>query len=156
MVLIHQNLYQEENLTSINCKEYFSDLIENLFDSYNIDEDNIKLSKNIEDLEIDVDTMIPLGLIVNELVTNSLKHAFKNDSEKGQIEVLLKEENDELLLTISDNGIGMSEDQFLNSDSFGNKMIKAFKHKLGAEIKIENKEGTQVSIRIKNYKLAAA
>ncbi|MEM9546081.1 MAG: histidine kinase dimerization/phosphoacceptor domain -containing protein [Bacteroidota bacterium] len=156
MALIHQNLYRENNLTSINCKEYFSDLIENLFDSYNIDEDNIQLFKNIENLDIDVDTMIPLGLIVNELVTNSLKHAFGNNSEQGRIEVVLKEERNELILSIADNGIGMSKDQFLNSDSFGNKMIMAFKQKLGAVINIKNDNGTKVSMRIKNYKLAAA
>ncbi len=156
MALIHQNLYQEDNLTSINSKEYFDDLIENLFDSYNIEEENINLTKDIEDLDIDVDTMIPLGLIVNELVSNTLKHAFKDIQYKGSISVNLKEAENVLTLTISDNGIGMSEDHFLSSDSFGNKMIKAFKQKLNADIKIINDKGTTVSMSIKNYKLNAA
>jgi len=156
MALIHQNLYQENNLTSINSKEYFDDLIENLFDSYNIDEDNILLTKNIDNLDIDVDTMIPLGLIVNELVSNSLKHAFREKRHKGEIKVVLKEENDALVLSISDNGVGMSEDHFLTSDSFGNKMIRAFKQKLKAEIQVVNDHGTTVSMQIRNYKLNAA
>ena len=156
MALIHQNLYQENNLTSINSKEYFDDLIENLFESYNIDEGNIILVKEIDALDIDVDTMIPLGLIVNELVSNSLKHAFKNIQHKGKIIVKLKEDNQTLKLSIADNGIGMSKEHFLSSDSFGNKMIKAFKQKLDADIIVENKHGTTVSINIKNYKLFAA
>lgn len=156
MALIHQNLYREENLTSINSKEYFDDLIDNLFDSYNIEEENIELSKEIEDLDIDVDTMIPLGLIVNELVSNSLKHAFKDDVQKGNISIRLFEHNGLLTLSIADNGIGMTEDHFLSSDSFGNKMIKAFQQKLKAGIKIENDNGTKVTINIKNYKLNAA
>jgi two-component sensor histidine kinase len=156
MALIHQNLYQENNLTSINSKEYFDNLIENLFDSYNIEEENIDLSKDIDDLDIDVDTMIPLGLIVNELVSNALKHAFKGNHQKGHLSVRLKEENNVLNLSISDNGVGMSENHFLSSDSFGNKMIRAFLQKLNAEIKVINDNGTSVSLQIKNYKLKAA
>ena len=156
MALIHQNLYREENLTSINSKDYFDDLVENLFDSYNINQEKIKLKKHIDNLDIDVDTMIPLGLIVNELVTNSLKHAFKEKEGIGVINIALKEEDGALLLEIADNGIGISESEFLSSNSFGNKMIKAFKQKLGANIKVENDNGTRVSILIKNYKLAAA
>ena len=156
MALIHQNLYQEDNLTSINSKDYFDNLIENLFDSYNIEEDNINLTKEIDDLDIDVDTMIPLGLIVNELVSNTLKHAFNGIQHKGSINVNLKEVDNTLVLTISDNGIGMTEDHFLSSDSFGNKMIKAFKQKLKAEIQVINNQGTTVSMHIKNYKLNAA
>lgn len=156
MALIHQNLYGEQNLTSINCQAYFNDLIENLFDSYNIDEDRIGLSKNIADLDIDVDTMIPLGLIVNELVTNALKHAFKEKNKGGVIEVTLDETNNVLRLTIADNGIGITENQFWNSDSFGNKMIKAFKQKLNADITVRNRQGTEVCMTIKNYKIAAA
>lgn len=156
MALIHQNLYQEENLTSINSKEYFNELIDSLFDSYNIDEGNIDLEKDIDDLDIDVDTMIPLGLIVNELVSNALKHAFEGIEHKGKIKLILKEKENILKLTISDNGIGMSKEQFFNSDSFGNKMIKAFKQKLNAEFFVESDQGTSVSIHIKNYKVIAA
>lgn len=156
MALIHQNLYREENLTSINTIEYFDDLIDNLFDSYNIDEEKIKLTKTIDSLDIDVDTMIPLGLIVNELITNALKHAFKNTNHKGMIQVILKEDMDTLQLTIKDNGVGVSKELFLSSDSFGNKMIKAFLQKLKANIHVENMNGTSVSLSIKNYKRLAA
>ncbi|MDH3650184.1 MAG: hypothetical protein OEQ53_10900, partial [Saprospiraceae bacterium] len=79
MALIHQKLYQEENLTGIAVKDYFENLTTNLFDSYNISRDRIELELDIQNVNLDVDTMIPLGLILNELVSNALKHAFKEE-----------------------------------------------------------------------------
>ena len=155
MALIHQNLYQEENLTGINCKEYFEDLIENLFDSYNIQEDSIQLEKDVSSLNLDVETMVPLGLIVNELISNALKHAFTENNGSGKINFVLKEENSTLILKIQDNGKGINSEHFLNSKSFGNKLIQAFKQKLGAEIIIENNNGTQITLIIHKFKKAA-
>ena len=154
MALIHQNLYGEENMTSINSKEYFDELVENLFESYNIDDGKITMKKKIDSLEVDVDTMIPLGLIVNELISNALKHAFV-EGEEGEILIQLMENEGALQLIIKDNGVGMSQDNFFNSKSFGNKMIQAFQQKLNAEIQINNESGTEIYITIKNYKLAA-
>jgi two-component sensor histidine kinase len=99
--------------------------------------------------------MIPLGLIVNELVSNALKHAYSGIKEKGVLTIELKEKNGLLELNVTDNGIGMKEDQFFSSESFGNKMINAFKNKLKANIKIQNDRGTSVSLQIQNYKLVA-
>ncbi len=155
MAMIHQNLYQDSNLTSINSKEYFDNLIESLFESYNVNSEEITLQKKIQDLNIDVDTMIPLGLFVNELVSNALKHAYTGIKEKGMLTIELKEESGLLELSVFDNGIGMHEDQFFSSESFGNKMIKAFKNKLKANIRIQNYHGTSVSLQIQNYNLVA-
>lgn len=155
MALIHQNLYQEENLTGINCKEYFEDLIESLFDSYNIKEGSITLNKEISDLNLDVETMVPLGLIVNELISNALKHAFTENDSKGKISFYLGQKNEKLILKVEDNGKGMTPENFLNSKSFGNKLIHAFKQKLGAEIDIEDIDGTRFTLTIHKYKLAA-
>ena len=155
MALIHQNLYQEENLTGINCKEYFEDLIENLFDSYNIQDNHIQLEKNISNLNLDVETMVPLGLIVNELISNALKHAFTDNDGIGIINFSLKEDNGLLILKIEDNGKGINPKHFLNSKSFGNKLIQAFKQKLGAEISIENNNGTHITMTINKFKKAA-
>jgi len=155
MALIHQNLYQEENLTGINCKEYFEELIENLFDSYNIQEESILLEKDVSNLNLDVETMVPLGLIVNELISNALKHAFTENNGSGKINFTLKENNGILILKIEDNGKGMKPETFLNSKSFGNKLIQAFKQKLGATIEIENKNGTHITLTINKFKIAA-
>lgn len=161
MALIHQNLYQEDNLTGIEVKDYFEKLAKSLFNSYNIEPDRIDLELDIEPINLDVDTVIPLGLVVNELVSNALKHAFPDD-RKGLIRIQLVEEIDistkepVLLLEVLDNGVGMEGDapgEF--SDSFGYRMIHAFKDKLEANLDMDTQDGTQVRLRIFDYQKAS-
>lgn len=154
MALLHQNLYQENNLTGIDIKIYFDELIEGLFDSYNIDTERISLTKNITNMALDVDTVIPLGLVVNELISNALKHAFPGE-KKGKIHISLHEKDSNLVLEVKDNGIGVNAEDFNNSTSFGNRMLRAFAQKMGAEMEIENNKGTKVILKIEKYKKAA-
>lgn len=151
MSLIHQNLYQEENLTGINVKQYIENLTENLFYSYNIKPDKIKLVKEIDTLILDVDTVIPIGLILNELITNCLKYAFINNNN-GNIKVMLKEINSNLLLSVYDDGIGLPVNFKPGvKKSFGHKMINAFLQKLNGKMKMYSEDGTKVDIEIVNY-----
>lgn len=92
MALIHEQLYQSKNLAMINFKEYVQNLLNNLLYSYEVDPDAIQLSINIEDVSMAIDTAIPCGLIINELVSNSLKYAFPR-SRKGKILIGLQSEN---------------------------------------------------------------
>jgi two-component sensor histidine kinase len=151
MALIHQQLYSEENLTGINVKTYLETLIRGLFDTYDINEEKIQFQLEIEDLELDVDTVIPLGLIANELISNALKHAF-TDQQDGMILVNLWEKDDAIHFSVKDNGKGM-DTSLLNEEmeSFGYQMILAFKEKLDAEINISGDNGTDVQLTIKNY-----
>jgi two-component sensor histidine kinase len=156
MALIHQKLYQEKNLTGINAQDYFSDLVENLCDTYNISENEINIQADIAPLFLDVDTMVPLGLITNELVSNALKHAFDyDDSKNNKIRISLNEENESLVLRVADNGIGIDKESFLNSKSFGNKLIQAFLPKLNAQLNIEKDQGTEFEFIVKKYEIAA-
>ena len=152
MALIHQNLYQEDNLTGVEVKAYFEKLTSSIFDSYNISKEHVGLTMDIDAINLDVDTVIPIGLIVNELVSNSLKHAFTHQ-EKGLISVRLKESNNKLIIEISDNGKGidMNNKEILNS-SFGYKLIKAFESQLDAELVISGDSGTKVTMHITDYK----
>jgi len=152
MSLIHKNLYSKENLTGISMKDYLKDLCTNLVNTYDVNTLKVSLKTEIEDLNIDVDTVVPLGLIINELITNSLKYAFPND-EGGEILVSLKEENDVLLMTVKDNGVGFNTSDISNHDGFGTKLIRTFKKKLNAEIEVSAEKGTSTTIRIKNYSL---
>lgn len=153
MALIHQNLYQEDNLTGVDVKAYFEKLIIGLFQSNNIHDDRIELQLNISDIRIDVDTIIPIGLITNELITNSLKYAFPDDIN-GNITVNFEEKNDHLELVIADDGIGISPEQHQNiGKSFGYKMIHAFVNQLNGEIAINNDKGTSVKVIIRKYDL---
>ncbi|MBK8505571.1 MAG: sensor histidine kinase [Saprospiraceae bacterium] len=109
MALLHENLYQNDNFTGVNMQKYFDRLIDGLFTTLNISPDKISLIKNIQPIDLDVDFVVPIGLITNELITNALKHAFVNQ-EFGVLTVRLYEDNHKLILEVSDNGKGMSTD----------------------------------------------
>ncbi len=152
MSLIHQNLYQKGNLAGIQMNDYLPKLSRNLFDTYNISGDQIELKTDITKITLDVDTVIPIGLIVNELITNSLKYAFPNE-QKGIVEVKLKKDKDQLILEVLDNGIGLDVNELTKKkDSFGHSLIRAFKNKLGAVIKIDSKQGTSIVLSISKFK----
>lgn len=147
MALIHKNLYKEAHLTSINTQKYFDDLIEQIKDTYLVNDSKIKIQKEIDNLLIDVDTMIPLGLIANECITNSLKHAF-HDYSNGLIKVTLKKaEHSTVNLSVEDNGSGVDATAFFQSKSFGNRIISTFAEKLNAKLNIEKvNPGTRITL----------
>jgi two-component sensor histidine kinase len=151
MALIHQNLYQEDNLTGVEIKDYFVKLIRNLFDSYNIRPGQVHLELDLANLNLDVDTVIPIGLIVNELVSNSLKYAFP-DKRQGVIRVSLQEVRDRLQLQVSDDGKGMSDaEEAKLGTSFGYRLIQVFKDQLNAGLTIDRTNGTSVTMAISKY-----
>ncbi len=154
MALIHQNLYSEGNIKGIRTKEYISNLLQSLCDSYNITNDKVKVRTDIDDLNLDVDTMIPLGLVLNELVSNSLKYAFRNGVE-GELNVVLKKQPEHLLLRVSDNGSGYPVGVSVkDGKSFGMKMIRAFAQKLKANLNIYNNNGAVTEMLITKYNVA--
>ena len=154
MALIHQDLYQADNLKGVDTQSYFQQLVENLFESYRIDEEEINLELDVEPLMLDVDTMIPLGLVLNELVSNALKHAFAHQ-QHGEIKVTLKEVGEYLLLEVEDNGSGIDDVSILEGKSFGFELVKAFAQKLKAEMEINKEGGLGISLKINEYKKAA-
>ena len=154
MALIHQNLYSEGNIKGIRTKEYINNLLQSLCDSYNVTNDKVKVKTDIDDLNLDVDTMIPLGLVLNELVSNTLKYAFRNGT-KGELNVVLRKEPEHLLLRVSDNGAGYPEGvNIKEGKSFGMKMIRAFAQKLKANLSIYNNNGAVTEMQITKYNLA--
>jgi two-component sensor histidine kinase len=149
MALIHQNLYRSDSLTSMDVREYVSKLSENLYHSYNISPGQIKLSNEVESFQMDVEILVPLGLILNELVSNSLKHAFP-DGRTGEVKVALYKKDNNYHMEVSDNGIGMDQEANAEKkqDSFGLRMIHAFCDKLKANLSFINQEGTRVELSI--------
>lgn len=148
MGLIHQNLYQDNDLRGVDMKNYVQKLTKNLFSSYNIEPDKIRLKTDIETSNLDVDTVVPLGLIINELVTNSLKYAF-TDKTSGEIFVKLHENNEKLILEVGDNGRGLPEGFDIQKlKSMGFQLVQNFVRKLSAEFKIQSENGTKISILI--------
>jgi two-component sensor histidine kinase len=115
MALIHEKLYRAESLAKVDLSEYIRNLVANLFLSYGVTERAVKLEIYVEDITLDISMVIPCALIINELVSNSLKHAFpeswKRAGETGRICIDLRRANakDNIILTVSDNGIGLPE-----------------------------------------------
>ena len=102
---------------------------------------------------MDIDTAIPLGLIINELLTNSLKYAFPDD-QKGKLEIKLFEEDNSLTLEVSDNGVGLDSDPVPGKNSFGLTLIDSLAEKLDATVQSFSNQGTRYLIKVSNYKLA--
>jgi two-component system, sensor histidine kinase PdtaS len=151
MALIHQFLYGEEHLSSIDMQQYISQLGQSLFNTYKVDHDLVALKTEVDEMLLDVDTAIPVGLILNELITNALKYAFPEGKE-GLLLVQLKETNGVLELMVKDNGVGVMGD-IPKSTSFGMKLLNAFKQKLEADFTIENNKGLEVIYLIRKYKI---
>lgn len=155
MALLHQNLYKEDNLTGVNMDEYFTNLIEGLFDAYKVSAGSIELKTDIQPITLDIDTVIPLGLIANELISNSLKHAFVGNPEHAQIEVNLFENNQGLVFQVMDNGTGYNPEKVgAGKKSFGQKLIRSLADKLVADIEVIQDGGTKTSLFIKDYQKA--
>ncbi len=152
MALIHQDLYQHSNLKGVNARDYFEKLINNLIASYKSDQVRLSLHCDIHPMLLDVDTMIPLGLVVNELTSNALKHAFTN-TQTGNIYITLKEVNNTLQLMIRDDGKGATSVE-LESKSFGFSLIQSFARRLDADVDVTNDNGLSVLLQIRNYKMA--
>ena len=108
MSLIHQSLYKKDNLTGIEMKPYLEKLATDLIATYNYQDINIQSVINSEDITLDVETVVPVGLIINELVTNSVKYAFEG-RRSGTITIELMEHDDKLRLSVSDDGIGLED-----------------------------------------------
>lgn len=151
MGLVHQHLYGEENSNGIAIDDYINSLAQNLFETYKIKPQQVELITDIEKLSLDADTAIPVGLILNELVSNCLKYAF-DQAETGIVQIVLQRKGSLLLLQVKDNGKGFPENMDTNEfSSFGMRMINAFSQKLKASIEISNDNGACVTIRIKRY-----
>ena len=148
MALIHQKLYSQENLDSINLNYYFKQLLDEVVKTYAFD-DKIQYILDVDDIALDTDTSLILGLIVNELVSNSLKYAFTRD-ENGTINISLHQENGEFTLKISDNGNTISRDiDINNTSSFGLTIVNLLTNQIGGKILVERDQGTKFIINFK-------
>jgi two-component system, sensor histidine kinase PdtaS len=155
MAFIHQNLYQGNAVNSVNMNEYIKMLSNHLFQTYNIGADKIELHTCIENLNLHTDTAIPLGMILNELISNALKYAFKG-RESGAVWVTMKKNDNELLLQVKDNGVGLQKDfNPHHTSSFGYEIIKAFLQKMKARMNVDGSHGTDVQIIISKFKTTA-
>ncbi len=142
IALIHENLYQSEDLTNINFANYVKNLIDDLFHSYGVDPDKIQINMQIKDIIMGIETAIPSGLIINELISNTLKHAFFQGEGEIYLE-LSRKDNDKYQLIVRDNGKPFPDDfKFENTDTLGMKLISSLVAQLDGTITLnrDNKE----------------
>ena len=152
MSMIHQKLYQGKSLAAIEMRDYFINLGNYLISSYGAEE-RVTLECNMNQLELDVDMAIPIGLIVNELFTNAMKYAFPGN-RKGKITVHLIEVDDVLELTVKDNGIGKPEENSHQGTGFGTQLIALLTRQLDGKMQLNVSKGTMVYFEFQLNKAA--
>ena len=154
MALLHEKLYHSLDLARVNADDYICNLTKNLFSSYNISFNFIDLKITIDNLKVDIDTAIPCGLIINELVTNSLKYAFPGIG-KGQICItFLQQDNNTLYLKVSDDGVGLPPDFDIEQiQSLGLQLVVNLTEQLGGKLEIDSTNGTSFAITFVTAKI---
>lgn len=150
MSLIHQKLYQAEDMSSINMSVYLPELVNYLSDSFQAGQ-RVKFHFNIENIELDVSQAIPVGLIVNEAITNALKYAFRSASN-NEIRISMHSKTDgKIELTIADNGISLPADfQHGKTNSLGIKLMRGLTDDIGGEFSITSTNGTLIKVIFTN------
>ncbi len=161
MALIHEELYKGEGTDALDFSTYIRELTENLFQTYSLKSKNIHLSMDLEEnVFLNMDTGIPLGIVINELVSNSLKHAFLG-KDRGEIQIKLHREKNSkykkekeanransFILVVSDNGVGIPENlDIKNVDSLGIQLITTLADQLDGEFELKRNNGTEFTMR---------
>ena len=149
MSIIHNSLYQRDNANKVDMKEFLPELVNNILESFGINRDEIDIDIEILLADIDVDVAMPLGLIINEWITNIYKHAYKNVEQRPYMKILVFYGEGRIKLKINDNGIGMPLALWDNpKNSFGIKMMKILIKQIGASAHVSNKVGTTMELDI--------
>lgn len=149
MALVHEKLYQSKNFAKINFAEYISSLINDLFYAYRLKANYISLELDIDEIALNIDTTISCGLIINELVSNALKHAFA-DNQEGKIHVAIHtEDRRNFTLIVSDTGRGFSQEfDFNTTKTLGLQLVKLLTNQLEGTLEIDCRNGTEFRISI--------
>ncbi len=147
MALVHEQLYQSKDLAKIDFADYIEHLTTYLFRSYGVNSEVITLQINVKDISLHVDTAIPAGLIVTELVSNALKYAFPA-GQKGHIRIACRAATDgQVALMVSDNGVGLSKEMdFRKTDSLGLQLVCTLTDQLKGTIELDRNGGTAFTL----------
>jgi len=147
MSLIHQKLYQAENISSVNMPSYIMDFIQYLQSSMGTVAEKVRFKHHIDDIELTVAQSVPIGLILNEAVTNCVKYAFPDERARGNVDVEMIQRAERVCLTIRDDGVGLPEGFDIRvTASLGMSLIKGLSKQLEAELSIVGDAGTTISL----------
>ncbi|PAV05546.1 MULTISPECIES: CHASE4 domain-containing protein [Methanobacterium] len=150
MAMIHERLYNSKGLAKIDFAGYIKNLVDDLFDSYGVNHDDVKIDISADKIFLNADTAIPVGLIINELVTNSLKYAFpaeNSDHEENRIYIKFHRNNKNILLVVGDTGIGLPEDVDLqHSETLGLRLIRSLVDQINGTVELRGNGQTEFRI----------
>ena len=147
MAMVHEKIYESADSDQINFSQYLNILVEDIFRYNSTDHNRISLKIQVENVLLDIDTATTCGLIINELVSNSLKHAFPNDID-GQIGIELKKKEDYIAMTVMDNGVGLPETFNINDiETLGLQIVKTLVCEIDGKIGINTDNGTRFEIQ---------
>ncbi len=144
MSIIHHHLYTDDDLSHVYMPAYVAHLSDNLKASFGLPNQEVRIDQEVADLSLDVGVMIPLGLILNELITNAFKYAFAGRAG-GRIRIRIVEAGDQLLISVGDDGVGVAH---TDKQGFGSRLIQVFLRKLNATMETSVDNGTEVQIRM--------
>jgi len=151
MSLIHQKLYQSDDIQTIDMASYIPELVQYLKDSFDTLSKQVYFNLKIDKISLTQTIAIPIALIINEAITNSIKYAFPGKSG-GEILISLQDENESIKLELADNGIGMNNDiTNAESVSLGLQLIKGLSKEIQGDLKIETEHGVRITIIFKKY-----
>jgi two-component system, sensor histidine kinase PdtaS len=147
MALVHESLYQSENLSEIDFPSYIDQLATHLLRSYGVDSQRVHIAASIDNLRLTMDTAIPCGLIINELVSNSLKYAFP-DGRTGTVRIEMRQQDDhEIRLDVSDDGVGLPEGvSFSSTKSLGLRLVRTLSDQLSAKLEMQREGGARITL----------
>jgi two-component sensor histidine kinase len=154
MSLIHRKLYQTDDVSGVNIRAFMNELSESLMHAYGYNHDRFQLEVESTVQQLDADTAIPLGLILNEVITNAFKYAYKNVSAPS-LHIVLTENEHDLQLKISDNGPGLGEEQWKKSFSFGKQLMQSLIKQLKGTMQMNGTNGTTFIFTIPQYLVKA-
>jgi two-component sensor histidine kinase len=145
MSLIHQKLYQSEDIKTIDMKEYLPEFIQYLDDSFDTS-NQVRFQLDIEPIKLSAAQAIPIGLIINEAVTNSIKYAFP-DNRPGEIMIELHQAGEQVSLSVTDNGIGIDPSwKGADFNSLGIELMKGLSREIKGEIVFKTNKGTRITV----------
>lgn len=146
MAFIHESLYQTKDFSHVNFTEYVVNLSKNLMRSYDLSQRKVQFESQVENVHLNLDQSIPCGLIINELVSNALKYAFRK-KKKGIITLKIREKEGNVSIILADDGDGMPKDfNYKKTDSLGLQLVVTLAEQLNGTIKLERKNGTKFTI----------
>lgn len=149
MALIHEEIYSSQNFTHINLHDYLRNITKEVLTFHIGDPRRVKLTFKVEDVKMELETAIPLGLLVNKIVANSVVHAFPNN-RKVEIKVVLRREGDEFTLRISDDGVGIQDNvEFEKAETLGFQLIKNLAKKLDGQLELQKDNETIFTLKFK-------